>query len=354
MKRRAMLLKLAACLLALCLLPVCAPAEGAREDEWVSFVLVCNEGMSNTGGNVGNTMMVIAMQPFEGKIRLMMLTWDTFLHYEGYDVPQRIDMPYRNNGPEETMRVFNSNFNLDVGYFLSLNYLNLSSLIDSYGGVRVDVTRAERNALNGMVASKKKQIQDEADAGLLSEMALELLAKEYYLNEFGPDTLLNGLQAVGFGWLQYDSVYNCCLREVEVIANLFKSVSSRVESEIAFYTDRTGYPENVANRRPINLDHPTDEDLTVLRREVAPIFQMAYHNLPEEAIIGITQTLARVAFAASRQGVDIFDSLEYRIFPLENQDPYDIIAGAKGHLVDTAKNTEAMKQFLYGEAAGET
>ena len=118
-------------------------------------------------------------------------------------------------------------------------------------------------------------------------------------------------------------------------------------------SERAGYERAVfAIQRIRNGD--TDElsmaQLAFLTTNMAD----AYHNLPEEAIIGITQTLARVAFAASRQGVDIFDSLEYRIFPLENQDPYDIIAGAKGHLVDTAKNTEAMKQFLYGEADGET
>ena len=55
-----------------------------EQDErgWVDFILVCNEGMSNTGGNVGNTMMVVSMSPKTGKIRLMMLTWDTFIKYK--------------------------------------------------------------------------------------------------------------------------------------------------------------------------------------------------------------------------------------------------------------------------------
>ena len=85
----------------------------------------------------------------------MSFTWDTFVDYEGYDVPQKLDMPYRNNGPEEAMKVFNDNFGMNMAYYLSLNYLNLASLIDEYGGVAVDVTRAERNALNGMVGSKR-------------------------------------------------------------------------------------------------------------------------------------------------------------------------------------------------------
>ena len=346
-------LRLMALVMALCLLPVFAMAEGAESSgsDWMNFILICNEGMNNSSGNAGNTMMVVGMNPGTGKIRLMVLTWDTFIDYEGYDVPQKIDMAYRNNGPEETMKVFNNYFGLNIEQYMSLNYLNLASLIDDYGGVVVDISRAERNALNGMVSSKKQRIQAEADAGMLSQLAVELLAQEYYLNDFGPDTHLNGLQAVGYGWLQYDSVYNCCEREVKVISNLFDSVGKSIAQEVIFYTDETGEPseDTLNGRRPINLDQPTEDDYEFMRRSVAPIFQKSYNNLTEEEITAIYTTLARSAFEASYQGVDIFESVDYAIFPLEALDEYDIIAGTKGHLVDAEANGEAMREFLYQE-----
>ena len=347
--KKTMLLKCIALALALCLLPVFSLAESAGQNEWVNFLLLCNEGMNNSGGNAGNTMMVVAMNPTTGKIRLMMFAWDTFVDYQGYDLPQKIDMPYRNNGPEETMKVFNDNFGLDIGLYMSLNYLNLGSLIDAYGGVNVDISRAERNALNGIVAAKKESIQTQANLGLLSQFLVEMLADEYYLADYGPDTPLNGLQAVGYGWLQYDSVYNCCLRSVQVIAKLFDSVAKTVAENIAFYTDETGEPDDTAGRRPINLDHLTDDDTAFMRQQLAPIFQMSYHNLSEEDIIGISTTLARVALAAARQGVNIFDSLEYDVFPLEANQPYDQVAGVFGHLVDKEANKEAMKKFLFAD-----
>ncbi len=342
-----------ALILAVCMIPFGGIAEETPTDErgWVDFLLVCNEGMSNTGGNAGNTMMVVSMNPQTGKIRLMMLTWDTFIQYRGYDVPQKIDMPYRNNGPEETMKVFNDNFNMDIQLFMSLNYLNLASLIDAYGGVTLEVSRAERNALNGMVASKKENIIAQADLGFLSQALVERLAEDYYLTEYGPETHLNGLQAVGFGWLQYDSVYNCCLREVRVIANLFHSVGKKIGEEVVLYTNEYGYPENLNGRRAINLDEMTEEDLLFLRTEMAPIFQMAYHNLSEKNIQDISNALARAAYLASRQGVDIFESLEFEVFPQEAKDPYDIVAGTKGHLINYQKNEEAMKKFLFAEDA---
>lgn len=346
------MIRLAAVLLAVCILipATCMAIEG-REDErgWIDFILVCNEGMNNSGGNAGNTMMVVSVNPETGKIRLLMMAWDTFIDYPGYDLPQKLDTPYRNNGPEETVKVFNANFGMDIQLFMSLNYLNLASMIDEYGGVTVDVSMAERNALNAMVASKKEAILQQVNMGLLTQFYADRLADEYYLNEYGPSTKLKGLQAVGYGWLQYDSVYNCCLREVKVIASLFASVGKTIREKAVLYTNEYGAPANPAGRRVINLDNLTDDDYKFLRQEMDPIFQMAYHNLSEADIYNISLALTRASYTGSRQGFDIFDHLEYRVFPLEAKDPYNSVAGAKGHLVDYAANKKAMEEFLFSE-----
>ena len=321
--------------------------EEAAEKGWVDFYLMCNEGMSNRGGNSGNTSMVVAMNEFTGTIRLMMITWDTFVEYEGYDLPQRLDMAYRNSGPEETVKVFNANFDLGVEKYLSLNFLNLATLIDDYGGVDVDITRAERNALNQMVASKKETIQAQEDANLLDQIVVEILAKKYNLNEFGPDTHLNGLQAVGFGWLQYDSTYNCCEREVEVIAALLRIVGHTLSEEVLFYNSEAGVPEVADHRRLVNLDDMTEEDMKFLRGAISPIFETTYHNLTEEEITTITLAIAKTYYYASRQGVNILDQIETAIFPLEVKEPYDHVGGMEGHLVDYKANSKAMCAFLY-------
>ncbi len=345
--------KWTALLLLLCLLPAFAAAESntaeEAKDDWITFLLICNEGMNNDKGNAGNTLMVAAMDPVRGKIRLMSFTWDTFIDYEGYDVPQKLDMPYRNNGPEEAMKVFNSNFGLNINHYLSLNYLNLASLIDEYGGVNVNLTRAERNALNGMVGSKKIRLQEEVAGGLLSQTVIDLLAQQYQLTDFGPDTHLNGLQAVGYGWLQYDSVYNCCERDAEVIAALHHSVGNFMADRVAFYTDKTGVPENMDGKLVVNLDNVTDEDYNELYRMISPIFQMSYNNMEEDEIRAITLSLARIALEAQREGTDIMDLIRTTVLPLEATQPYDVVAGTKGHLVDKEANTAAVREFLYSD-----
>ena len=341
---------LTALALVLCLLPAFSAAESAETpQDWVDFLLICNEGMNNDKGNAGNTLMVVSMNPEEGKIRLLTFMWDTFVDYEGYDVPQKLDMPYRNNGPEEAVKVFNDNFGTNIECYLSLNYLNLAELIDDYGGVDVEISRAERNALNGMVASKKNQLLSKVNAGFLTKALIDSLAKDYYLTEFGPNTHLNGLQAVGFGWLQYDSVYNCCEREADVIASFFNSCGKTIAEKIAFYTNDIPCPDDLGGRRAINLDEITEDDYAFIRQQIDPIFQKSFNNLQEDRIRSITLSLARVAFQASRQGVDIFDSVKTMILPLEAKNEYDIIAGAKGHIVNKEANSAAIKEFLFKE-----
>lgn len=324
----------------------------AEEDAWkdsFTFLLICNEGMQNDGGNVGNTVMAVSMDPLLGQIRLMIVTWDTFIDYEGFDIPQLLDQPYRKGGPEATLKVFNENFGTNIEHILSVNYLNLANLIDAYDGVNVDITRAERNALNGMVASKKENIQAAADTGLLENFIVEQMAKEYYLDQWGEDTHLNGLQAVAFGWLQYDSVYNCCLREIAVISDLFSSVGTAISNEAVFYTEDTGKPEVDDGRRLIDLDNITAADETYLYRAVSPIFDNSYNNLTDDEILSISITLGKSIYYAARQGVDVLGHIECEIFPLEARNEYDIVAGRKGHVIDKAANAEAIDAFLFAE-----
>ena len=319
-------------------------------DEWVTFLLICNEGMNNDKGDNGNAVMVLSLHPDKGLINLLMMTWDTFVDYEGYDVPQKLDMPFRKGGPEELVKVFNANFGTDIRHYISLNYLNLAALIDDFGGVDVDITRAERNALNGMIASRKNQLQSRPDSGLLSQAMIEFLAQDSFLTDFGPQTHLNGLQAVGFGWLQYDGVFNCCKRDVEIVASLFRSFGAAATRKVGFYTDESGEPKDADGKRIINLDHMTVEDLSHLRKEMAPVFEKTYNNLSEEALTSISIALATGIYHSARSdAADFEENLKTAVLPLEALQPYDIIAGVQGHRIDFDANKAVMNTFLYPE-----
>ena len=118
---------------------------------------------------------------------------------------------------------------------------------------------------------------------------------------------------------------------------------------VAFYRDEDGVPEELNGRRPVSLDSMTEDDYESLRQLIAPIFQMSYNNMEEDEIRSITESLARVAFQAIREGADILDSIHTIVLPLEATQPYDSIAGAQGHIVDKEANIAAIQEFLFSE-----
>ena len=109
------------------------------------------------------------------------------------------------------------------------------------------------------------------------------------------------------------------------------------------------YPVSQPREAVRELRRMSEEDYAFLRQLMDPIFQMSYHNLTEEEIQDISMALARIAYKASRQGVNIFDSLYYTVLPLEATQPYDIVAGTKGHLIDKDANIAHIREFLFSK-----
>lgn len=331
----------------LCFLQMASGIHAEDAGEWVTFLLLCNEGMRNDGGDVGNTLMVMSVNAELGIIKQVAFLWNTFVKADGYEMPQLLSQAFRVNGPEEAVKVFNRNFNQNIESYLSINFLNLSSLIDEYGGITLDITRAERNALNGMVASKKRTLENILANQGLGTALFDSLFEEYYLLEHGPDTQLSGIQAVGYGWLQYDTVANCCTRAATVIAQLFFQVRAYVDERVVFYTDARAMPEELDGKRPINADHMTEEDERYVTQLLAPIFEQSYNNLTDEQIVSITRAILKTAYAAYEQEEDVFDMIQFQIMPLENGQLPVELGGVNGIVVDYEQNALALNQFLY-------
>lgn len=343
MKKR----KLAATLIALLLILTAGAGSAETEPaEWFTFLLLCNEGMLNTGGNVGNTIMVFSVNPKAGIVKQLSFLWDTFIDYPGFETPQLLDQPFRVGGPEETLALFNRNFGQEIESFLSINFLNLSMLIDDFGGVTLNITRAERNALNGMVGSKVAGATSAMENLGLDESAYNKILDAYYLLGYGPNTHVSGIQAVGYGWLQHDSVEECCRREVEVISQLFFNMRAFVEEQAFFYADESELPKDLMGKRPIKTGALTGDDRDFVYQLLSPVFNRSYHNLTRQQIDSILEAIIH-----SGPSTEIgYESIQQNILPLEYQDEKTNIAGVDGIVVDYAANKDALDRFLFDES----
>ena len=108
-------------------------------------------------------------------------------------------------GPELTMRTINENFGLNLKYYALVNLSCMADIIDLLGGLYLDVTEAERKALN---------------KGLFD---LSSMSGMEQLEESGEQVLLNGNQAVAFARIrQIDSDYKRTERQRTVLTTIAK------------------------------------------------------------------------------------------------------------------------------------
>ncbi len=338
----------------LCLLLTGVPGAGIAQEEeaptgeWVDFVLICNEGMLNTGGDVGNTIMIVSMNPETMTIKLLSILWNVFIDYPGYETMQLLERPFRVNGPDEVVRLLNLNFNQHFESYLSINFMNLAGLIDDFGGVKVDVTRGERNALNGMVASKVKSAQTALSSLELDENMYQNLLETNFLADFGVDTHLNGLQAVGYGWLQYDTVYNCCQRELAVITSLFEMMRDYLVERVQLYSGSEAPEDGDPTKRQINKDNITDEDRAYVLQLLSPLVDRSFNNLSREQIDGIIETILRSTDDERALFPLVIINTLPEVSPLSGgEPPTTMIGGVNGIVVDLDAARLFVNTFLF-------
>ena len=91
---------------------------------------------------------------------------DTYLSVPGYTSKTKITniFDYKNKqgnygaNAELCMRTLNHHFELNIQYYVTINFYGLASIIESMGGVDVDLTKAEAKAINAYLKKNASQM----------------------------------------------------------------------------------------------------------------------------------------------------------------------------------------------------
>lgn len=94
-----------------------------------------------------DTIMVVSIDEKNQKIMVTSLMRDMYIPIPGKG-KNRINAAYAFGGPSLAMKTINTNFGLDIKDYVTVDFFGLEKLIDSIGGVDVNVTSAEAEHLN--------------------------------------------------------------------------------------------------------------------------------------------------------------------------------------------------------------
>ncbi|HHT98144.1 MAG TPA: LCP family protein [Clostridiales bacterium] len=102
-----------------------------------------------------DAIMVASINNKSKDVKLVSIYRDTYSNIPGYDF-DKITHAYFKGGYALSLSTINTNFDLNVTEYITVNFKALVNTIDSLGGIELDITDAELKYLNGYVRELNK------------------------------------------------------------------------------------------------------------------------------------------------------------------------------------------------------
>lgn len=98
-------------------------------------------------GNRSDTIIIASINNETKEVKLASIYRDTYLN-RADDTYGKCNAAYKAGGPNQAMAMLNTNFDLNIKYFVSVDFLALIKTIDLLGGIDVDVQDNEWEWIN--------------------------------------------------------------------------------------------------------------------------------------------------------------------------------------------------------------
>ena len=99
-------------------------------------------------GELSDTIIIASINNETKEVRLMSVYRDTYLN-RADDTYGKCNAAYSKGGPKQAMEMLNTNVDLNIKYYVSIDFTALIKTVDLLGGVEIDVKEEEIDAING-------------------------------------------------------------------------------------------------------------------------------------------------------------------------------------------------------------
>lgn len=168
------------------------------------------EGMQHA-----DVQIILSINKDDGSIKLSSIMRDLYVTIPTRKSKARINTSYsgKTGGGELAMRTVNHNFEMNIEYYVTINFYGLASIIDAIGGVDVELTKTEAGAINTYLRKHPPAYDNKASG---ERVALEKKAGVQHLD---------GVQAVMYARLrEIDNDFNRTARQRNLLDLLLKTI----------------------------------------------------------------------------------------------------------------------------------
>lgn len=117
----------------------------------VNILLIGVDGRTDkieTGTLHGDVQIIVSINKEDGSIKMTSVMRDLYVTIPGYKSKNRINVAYARGGGQLAMRTINSLLELNIERYVVINFYGLASIIDSLGGIDIELTKSEASAIN--------------------------------------------------------------------------------------------------------------------------------------------------------------------------------------------------------------
>ena len=107
-------------------------------------------GIDSGSDNIGRSdcILIATLDTEHKKIKLTSIIRDSYVNIPSKNNKDKINHAYAFGGPELALETLNQNFNLDITEFISVNLSSFPQIIDTIGGITLDIKEDEIKLIN--------------------------------------------------------------------------------------------------------------------------------------------------------------------------------------------------------------
>ena len=250
--------------------------------------------ITNTG--LSDVIMVLSIHRQTGEIKLSSIARDTAVTVPGYKNAYRINVAYKfgsqkeeTGGPKLAMRTVNRNFQMNVERFVAINFFGLTAIINSLGGVDIELTKAEANRINYELRKepldkvKRDKVKGEAGVHHLDGMQAVTYARLRGIdNDFARTARQRKLLEVLLNQVMQDMNMNRMMDLLTaVLPYVYTNISVGEMFELGTIVLQSNLSQRVAAGEPLIAQHRVPMDKTFGYKDIngASLVYMNARNL---------------------------------------------------------------------------
>lgn len=128
----------------------------------------------NSDRGLSDAIIILTIDQKQNVVKMTSVLRDSKVPIEGYG-ERKINSAYSLGGPTLAIKTLNQNFDLDIKEYVTVNFGQLADIVDSVGGVTVNLTPGEVRETNRNMAETFKgepQVQSSGDVTLTGPQAV--------------------------------------------------------------------------------------------------------------------------------------------------------------------------------------